>query len=119
MVRDRSVVASLVYVFFIPVVAAQVSAPQQHLVHDRSSRRVVFTGLTPGNLGAAVRTDPRAWHSWVGHARYSSQRPRRGEQESPDDRRPRRHKRWLIADWDVPISGGIGPWAFRRSLGLT
>jgi hypothetical protein len=118
MALDRLVAACLVYVFFIPVVAAQVSEPQEHLVHDWSSRHVVFTGLTPANLGAAVRADPRAWHSWVKHTRYSFQSPRQGEQESPVDRRPRRHKRELIADWSIPIGGGVGPWAFPAKFGF-
>ena len=118
---DRSVAAAFVCVFFSCVLAAQVAAPQQHLVRDWSSRHIVFTGLTPGNLDTAVRVDPRAWHSWVLHARYSFERPRQGEGELPVDRghrHRRRHKKELLADWEIPIGGGVGPWAFPAKFGF-
>jgi hypothetical protein len=88
---DRSIAMPLVCVFFISFVAAQVSGPQHHLVRDWSSRHVVFTGLTPQNLGTAVRTDRRAWHSWVEHARYSFEPTAADERELSTDRY-RRHR---------------------------
>jgi hypothetical protein len=119
--RNRSLAAFLVWVFFISSVGAQVSAPQQHLVHDWSSRHVVFTGLTPGNLWGAVRADPRAWHSWVEHARYSFEPPRRRERElsvNRHHRHRRRRTRQLLADWEMPIFGGVGPWATPAKFGF-
>jgi hypothetical protein len=118
---DRSVAAALVCIFYSSVVAAQVSASQQHLVRDWSTRHVVFTGLTPGNLGSAVGADPRAWHSWAEHALYTFKPSRRGERELPTDRyhrQRRRHKKELLADWDIPIGGAVGPWAFPAKFGF-
>ncbi len=117
----RSVAMPLVCVFFISFVAAQVSAQQHHLVRDWSSRHVVFTGLTPQNLGTAVRTDPRAWHSWVEHARYRFELSRQDERELSTDRyRPHRHRhrKELAADWAIPIGGAVGPWAFPAKFGF-
>jgi hypothetical protein len=109
---DRLVAAPLFCVFSVSIGAAQVSAPP-HLLQDWSNRHVVFTGLTPENLGDAVHADPRAWHSWIYHARHRF--------EGPSDEEHERwvypfhhghHRKELAVDWQMPIGSGTGPWAF-------
>lgn len=116
----RSVATPFAGVFFISVVVAQVSAPEQHLIGDWSTRHVIFTRLDPGNRDTVVRADPRAWHSWVEHARYSFEPYLQGEPERPVGRHHHRrsHEEELRADWAIPIFGGVGPWASPAKFGF-
>jgi hypothetical protein len=88
--------------------------PPQHLVQDWSSRHVVFSGLTPETLDDAVAADPRAWHSWLNHARYNFQSPVESNSEPNPDSARRRHKKSLRRDWQMNLGSGssVGPRTF-------
>lgn len=115
---DPSLAVSLACSLFVSIAAAQVSSPP-HLVHDWSTRHVVFTGLTPENVAGAVRTDPRAWHSWLGRTphHFTSAGGTGLEMQA----RPSHHsqdKKKLREDWQMPIGTGVGPLAFPAKFGF-
>lgn len=105
----RSILTPFLFAFFGSVVVAQDSAPRAPLVHDWSSRHVIFSGLQPENVAATASADPRAWHSWFNHSRHHFESPE--EPQIPPHRR-HRHHRELVTDWQVPISTGVGPRVF-------
>ena len=102
---DRLAVATLPWVLLASIAAAQDSAPPRHLVHDWSNRHVIFTGLTPENIADIAEADPRAWDSWVNHARH---RFEPGRDPDPPHRGHRHHK-GLATDWNMPIGSTLGP----------
>jgi hypothetical protein len=109
--------AALFCSFCVALSSAQDSSPQplppQHLVQDWSTRHVVFTGLTPEMLDAAVAADPRAWHSWLNHARYNFQSVVESNSEPDSDSVQPRHKKPLRRDWQMAIGGSsVGPRVF-------
>src|SRR6266853_1135619 len=113
---DRLAVAPLLWVLVVSVAAAQEFAPPEHLVHDWSTRHVIFAGLTPENLAASVAVDPRAWHSWINHGRHRFE-PRRNHGPVPVGRGRRHHER-LATDWQMPITAAVGPRVFPAKFGF-
>lgn len=119
----RVTTAALVSAFFISIAAAQTTAPM-HVVQDWSTHHVVFTGLTPTNVDAAVQIEPRAWQSWLGHGRhrFSTIAPAATRAETREvsvrERRRRRHRKELKVDWQMPIPGIVGPRAFPAKFGF-
>jgi hypothetical protein len=107
---NQLAVAPLLWILFASIAVAQDSAPRAHLVNDWSNRHVVFSGLTPENLATSVAADPRAWHSWVNHARHRFER--RAEPEPFNLHRGNRHHTGLATDWQMPIGAQIGPTVF-------
>jgi len=95
-----------VCIFFSSIASAQVPTPP-HLVHDWSTRHVVFTGLAPENIARFAKADPRAWHSWVNHARHRFE-PQPDPEPSHIHRRHRHHGP-LATDWQMPIGIAVGP----------
>ena len=113
---DRLAVAPLLWVLVVSVAAAQEFAPPEHLVHDWSTRHVIFAGLTPENLAASVAVDPRARHSWINHGRHRFE-PRRDHEPVPVGRGRRHHER-LATDWQMPITAAVGPRVFPAKFGF-
>lgn len=94
------------------------NSPPRHVLHDWSSRHVVFTGLTPDNVRERTEADPRAWHSWLAHARHRFAPPARPRHFSSDPRHRRRHRDQKLAiAWQVPLLG-VGPWSFPAKFGF-
>jgi hypothetical protein len=94
-------------------------APPVHLVHDWSNHYIVFTALAPENLSHAIHADPRAWHSWVQHARHRFEGPSREEGKRPVRPFPHgRHPRALAVDWQMPIGTSAGPLASPAKFGF-
>jgi hypothetical protein len=112
---DRLAVATLLWALLASLVAAQDSAPPMHLVHDWSNRHVIFTGLTPENIADAADADPRAWHTWVNHARHRFEPEPDREPDPEPDRGPslhhrgHRHDKGFATDWNMPIGSTLGP----------
>lgn len=110
----KSVGYAALFCFFCVAFSSAQDSPPQHLVQDWSSRHVVFTGLTPETIGDAVAADPRAWHSWLNHARYNLQSAveSNSERNSDSDRR-RHHRKSLRRDWQMNLGGSsVGPRTF-------
>jgi len=116
---DRFVAIPVLFGFFLYATFAQDLVPPQHLVHDWSSRHVVFTGLTLENIAAAADADTRAWHSWVNHAGHRVE-PREPDLTLALETDPRKfplhrgghHHKRLATDWQMPIGVQIGPTVF-------
>ncbi len=105
--------AALFYFFCVALSSAQ-DSPPQHLVQDWSSRHVVFSGLTPETMDDAVAADPRAWLSWLSHARYNFQSAVESDSDpNLDSAKRRRHKKTLRRDWQMNLGGSsVGPRTF-------
>jgi hypothetical protein len=118
----KSVGYAALFCFFCVALSAGQDSPHQvpqnlvpqHLVQDWSSRHVVFSGLTPETIDDAVAADPRAWHSWLNHARYNFQSAVESDSEpNLDFARRRRHKKTLRRDWQMNLGGAsVGPRTF-------
>jgi hypothetical protein len=113
---DRLAFASLLWALSASIAAAQDSAPPVHLVHDWSTRHVIFSGLTPENIADVTDADPRAWHSWVNHTRHRFE-PRPDPEPFPIHR-GRRHHKHLATDWQMPIGAAVGPRVFPAKFGF-
>lgn len=101
------------FCFFCVALSSAQDLPPQHLVQDWSTRHVVFTGLTPETLDDAVAADPRAWHSWLDHARYNFQPALEINTEPDADFARPRHKKPLHRDWQMNLGGSsVGPRTF-------
>jgi hypothetical protein len=103
-------------------------------VHDWSTRHVLFSGLTPETVSAAIQSDPRALHSWLDHARHRFESPTQPQPELDERREPadsdrsddhrRRHhhrhrkKNSLATDWQMPLSLGVGPRSAPAKFGF-
>jgi hypothetical protein len=97
---------------------AQESSYPQHLVRDWSSDHVIFTRLTPENVDAAVRQDPRALYSWLDHSRYDFSWAEASKRERKRKREPH-HRKELQRDWQVRIGGAsVGPRAYPAKFGF-
>lgn len=115
------------------LVAAQRPA-NLHRVHERSTRHVIFSGLTPENVSAAIQPDPRALHSRLDHARHRftpqtqaqaefDERHGPADSDRSDDHRHRDHRRQhkknlLASDWQMPLSLGVGPRSAPAKFGF-
>ena len=105
--------AALFCCFFCVVLSWGQDSPPQHLVQDWSSRHVVFSGLTPYTIDDAVAADPRAWHSWLSHARYTFQSAEESNREPNSDYSKPHPKKSMRRDWQMNIGGSsVGPRAF-------
>jgi hypothetical protein len=108
-------------VISVSYLAAQESPGPQHAVQDWSSGSIVFTGLTPENLDAAVALDPRALHSWLDHARHNYPSTQAGQSEPQFRRREPPHRRRLRRDWQMNLGGSsVGPhvWPAKFSFDI-
>lgn len=108
----KSVGHAALFCFFCVALSSAQDLPPQHLVQDWSSRHVVFTGLTPETIDEAVAGDPRAWHSWLNHARYNFQSVENYGESNADFAKPH-PKKPLRRDWQMNIGGSsVGPRTF-------
>jgi len=96
-----------VSIVLLSIAGAQNSAPPQHVTRDWSSSHIIFTGLTPETVGEAVYRDPRAWHSWLEHARYRFVPPPNEVHNKArfTERRRRAFKKAKI-DWNMGLFTG-------------
>lgn len=129
----RPTVTFLFYLSTCSLAAAQLPA-NLHRLHDWSTRHVLFSGLTPETVSAAIQSDPRALHSWLDHARHHFESPMQPQPELDERREPadsdrsddhrRRHhhrnhkKNSLATDWQMPLSLGVGPRSAPAKFGF-